>query len=180
MKTARWLVGLMLFAGAAQAQMTREQLAAQVETQARQLSAAGVEYGTRWTPPGQAESWPMDCSNTVRWFYASTLGKSLPRTASAQYEALRSAGRLKNGTRGLKPGDLLFWENTYKPSRKPPITHVMIYLGRDARGRLMMAGSQSSRGVDVYVFDPKQPMGGYNWFLWFKKKGRFIGYGRPA
>lgn len=122
----------------------------------------------------------MDCSNTVRWFYASALGKSLPRTASAQYEAMRAAGRLKNGLRGVKPGDLLFWENTYKPKRKPPITHVMVYLGRDARGRMLMAGSQGSRGVDVYVFDPKQPMGGYRWFLWFKKTGRFVGYGRPV
>ncbi len=173
---------MILLAGAAHGQMTRQELAGRMEADTRQLAAAGVEYGEAWTPPGQNTSWAMDCSNTARWLYASTLGKSLPRTASGQYETLRAQRRLWSASRlrDLKPGDLLFWENTYKPSRQPPITHVMIFLGRDASGRMLMAGSQGSRGVDVYTFDPSKPMGGYNWFLWFKKKGRFIAYGRPA
>jgi cell wall-associated NlpC family hydrolase len=176
-----------MLAGTAWAQMTRQELAGRFEAEARALSAAGVEYGEAWTPPGQMQPWVMDCSNTVRWFYAEALGKALPRTASDQYEALRSQGRLCRvgglnpfALNGLKPGDLLFWENTYRPKRQPPVTHVMVYLGRDASGQMVMAGSQGSRGVDVYTFDPARPMGGYNWFLWFKKKGRFVAYGRPA
>ncbi|CAN5770208.1 hypothetical protein BH09VER1_BH09VER1_45940 [soil metagenome] len=187
MKNALWWVGLVMLAGAAHGQMTRAELAGRVEAEARGLSAAGVEYGQAWTPPGQSQAWVMDCSNAVRWFYASALGKALPRTASDQYEMLRAQGRLWTARglnpfwlQGLKPGDLLFWENTYKPTRRPPITHVMVYLGRDARGRMMMAGSQGSKGVDVYAFDPAKPVGGYNWFLWFKKKGRFVAYGRPS
>lgn len=188
MRGKLFLVGaLILLAGEGYGQLTRQELAGRMEAETRQLAASGVEYGAAWTPPGEGAAWKMDCSNTVRWLYASTLGKSLPRTASAQYEALRAKGRLwqRGGLnplwmKGLKPGDLLFWENTYRPARKPPITHVMVFLGRDESGRMWMAGSQGSRGVDVYVFDPAQPMGGYNWFLWFKKKGRFIAYGRPA
>jgi len=173
---------MLLLAGGAYGQLTRQEMAARMEAETRQLAAAGVEYSEAWTPPGQDKAWAMDCSNTARWLYASTLGKSLPRTASSQYEALRAERRLwsKNALKGLKPGDLLFWENTYRPQRKPPITHVMVYLGKDANGRMWMAGSQGSRGVDVYAFDPSKPMGGYNWFLWFKKKGKFIAYGRPA
>ena len=49
----------------------------------------------------------------------------------------------------LQPGDLLFWEHTYKPQRKPPVTHVMVYLGRGERGELLMAGAQNSRGVGI-------------------------------
>lgn len=175
-------LAIILLASAAFGQSTRQDLAGRVETEARQLATAGVEYGEAWTPPGHETAWAMDCSNTVRWLYKSALGTSLPRTASAQYEALRAEGRLwKNrGIEGLKPGDLLFWENTYRPLRKPPITHVMVFLRRDPSGRLWMAGSQGKRGVDIYIFDPAKPMGGYHWFLWFKKKGRFVAYGRPA
>jgi Cell wall-associated hydrolases (invasion-associated proteins) len=79
----------------------------------------------------------------------------------------------------LQPGDLLFWEHTYKPRRKPPVTHVMVYLGRGARGELLMVGSQSSRGVGVYQLQPRVVYGGHGGFLGlFKKKGRLVAYGR--
>jgi len=42
-----------------------------------------------------------------------------------------------------------------------------------------MAGSQGSSGPDIYVFDPALRMGGYRFFLFFKKKGKFVAYGRP-
>lgn len=113
-------------------------------------------------------------------------GRDIPRTASAQYEWLRSQKRLwrvrpdgRALAKRLRPGDLLFWEHTYKPQRKPPVTHVMVYLGRDRSGRMLMAGSQNSRGVGIYRFVPEQRWGGYNWFLWFKRQGRFVAYGRP-
>jgi hypothetical protein len=55
----------------------------------------------------------------------------------------------------------------------------MMYLGRDASGRMWMAGSQGKRGVGIHEFRPQQRMGGYNWFLWFRREGRFIGFARP-
>jgi cell wall-associated NlpC family hydrolase len=89
----------------------------------------------------------------------------------------------------LQPGDLLFWENTYRPERQPPITHVMVFLGTNAQGQWIMAGSQGSRGgehnrrnggPDVYVFRPSQPCGGYTtWLGMVRHQGRFCAFGRP-
>jgi cell wall-associated NlpC family hydrolase len=167
----------------------------------RNLAAQGVCYDGSWRPDGESHRWEMDCSNTTRYLYQVTAGIQLPRTASDQYYYLHlqdkawdvpmtSAGFadcnfLRNN---LKPGDLLFWENTYRPERQPPITHVMIFLGSDARGRWLMAGSQGSRGFynrrhsgpDVYVFDPTHAVGGYTtWLGLVRHHGRFVAYGRP-
>lgn len=148
-------------------------------------AAANVRYGGRWIPPGESSPWVMDCSNTARWLYREVRGLQIPRTASDQYEWLRRRGHLwrtrdeRTLRKRLRPGDLLFWEHTYRPKRKPPVTHVMVYLGRDARGRLMMAGSQTSSGPDVYQFKPAQKSGGYRFFLFFHRAGRFVAYGRP-
>lgn len=144
-----------------------------------------IRYNGRWVPPGESNAWVMDCSNTVRWLCHEVRGIELPRTASDQYELLRKRDRLwRTRDEGrlrkrLRPGDLLFWENTYKPKRKPPITHVMVYLGADARGRMMMAGSQGASGPDIYEFQPARKMGGYRFFFFFHRDGRFVAYGRP-
>jgi Cell wall-associated hydrolases (invasion-associated proteins) len=163
---------------------TREELGRHLEALIRHIS--GMPYNGRWIPPDSTLAWTMDCSNTVRWLYLVTTRRLLPRTASDQYEALRQARRLwrvratdVDWRSKLRPGDLLFWENTYRPKRKPPITHVMIYLGRNPDGSLRMAGAQGSRGVNIYTFRPEVPYGGYPWFLWFKRQGRFVAYGRP-
>jgi len=116
-----------------------------------------------------------------------TEGVQLPRTASAQYEYARSRGWLKKVGRDerklrriLKPGDLLFWEHTYRPNRKPPITHVMVYIGTTPDGRMQMVGSQGSKGPNVYSFRPDMKMGGYRWFFGlFKRTGRFVAFARP-
>lgn len=150
------------------------------------LSSRGLRYNGRWTPPGEKSAWAMDCSNTARWLLRETRQVSLPRTASDQYEFLRKSRRLWR-VRGnssalrkrLEPGDLLFWENTYRPVRKPPITHVMVYLGTDNSGQMWMAGSQSSKGPNVYRFNPEARMGGYRFFWFFRRDGRFVAYGRP-
>jgi hypothetical protein len=55
----------------------------------------------------------------------------------------------------------------------------MVYLGTDSSGRMQMAGSQGSRGVDTYTFDPTLKMGSYPFFLWFRREGSFVAYGRP-
>jgi len=159
---------------------------------AQALAAQGISYGGSFVPPGETSAWRMDCSNAARYLVRQTRGIELPRTASEQYNFVRRNGRIKRvgGLFGgvpdngwwadrLRPGDLLFWEHTYKPQRKPPVTHVMVYLGRGERGELLMAGSQNSRGVGIYKLKPRVPYGGHGGFLGlFKKKGRLVAYGR--
>jgi cell wall-associated NlpC family hydrolase len=169
--------------------------------EARNLAAQGICYDGSWRPDGESRRWEMDCSNTTRYLYQVTAGIALPRTASDQYYYLHLQDKAwdvpmtasgfadTSYLRGnLKPGDLLFWENTYRPERQPPITHVMIYLGTDAQGRWIMAGSQGSKGFynrrhsgpDVYVFNPTRAVGGYTtWLGLVHHHGRFVAYGRP-
>ena len=170
--------------------------------EARALGNQGIEYDEDWRPPGESHAWTMDCSNTARYIYKVTTGIELPRTASDQYYYLHLQGkawdvpRTDGGwadtnflRRNLKPGDLLFWENTYRPERQPPITHVMVFLGANEKGQWIMAGSQTSRGgehnrsnggPDIYVFRPSQPCGGYStWLGLVHHQGRFCAFGRP-
>jgi len=156
------------------------------------LQAKGLGYGAAYTPPGENAAWRMDCSNAARYLLRETRGVELPRTASEQYNYVRARGRLKRAgglfggvpdtgwwAKRLRPGDLLFWEHTYKPRRKPPVTHVMVYLGRGERGELLMAGAQNSRGVGIYKLQPRVPYGGHGGFLGlFKKKGKLVASGR--
>lgn len=166
--------------------LTRPVDGSDVQSLARWLADQRIPYSHPWTPPGEAKPWRMDCSNAVRWLHREGRGEMLPRTSAAQYEHFRKRGRFQRSRpdagklrRVLRRGDLLFWEHTHRPSRRPPVTHVMMYLGRDDSGRMWMAGSQGSRGVDIYEFRPGMKMGGYPWFLWFRREGRFIGYARP-
>lgn len=161
---------------------------ADLEVVAKWLAEQRIPYNGAWVPPGGESAVPvsMDCSNTARWLHRHFYGADLPRTASGQYEFFRGQGKLKRVSANaarlakiLKPGDFLFWENTYKPKRKPPVTHVMVYLGKDAAGKMWMVGAQNSKGVGIYEFRPNQKMGGYRWFLWFRREGRFVGFGRP-
>ncbi len=45
----------------------------------------------------------------------------------------------------LRPDDLLFWSGTYQVKRIPPITHVMLFLGKNKQNRLLMFGSSNGR-----------------------------------
>ena len=156
------------------------------------LKSLGLPYNASAQLPGDATPRTMDCSNTARFLVAKTKGIALPRTASDQYLYVRRHGRLKRAggllggtpdtawwTKRLQPGDLLFWEHTCKPRRKPPVTHVMVYLGRDEKGRPFMAGAQNSRGVNIYEFQAREALGGHGGFLGlFRKKGKLVAYGR--
>lgn len=160
--------------------------------QADYLQSLGLRYNATAQLPGDGAPRTMDCSNTAKYLVEQTKGVSLPRTASDQYLYVRRHGHLKRagglfgGTpdtawwiKRLQPGDLLFWEHTYKPKRKPPVTHVMVYLGRDENGTPLMAGAQNSRGVNIYKLQPRTPYGGHGGFLGlFKKKGKLVAYGR--
>jgi hypothetical protein len=178
------------------AQLTPEQHQALIRT-SQDLARRGIRYGGRWHPPGEKTSWIMDCSNTARWVYWAALKKELPRTASDQYYELHQQGRitpvpkLSNGTIDtkrlysmLRSGDLLFWEWTYNTKRRPPITHVMIYLGHTSDGVHKMMGSNTrSRGdlsgtlggPDIFNFNPSHPMGGVRG----PQDGKFVAFGRP-
>ncbi|MFZ5807224.1 MAG: NlpC/P60 family protein [Verrucomicrobiota bacterium] len=181
------------------AQLTPEQHKQLVDT-ARWISRYRIRYSQDWTPPGENREWTMDCSNTARYLYKKVLGTDIPRTASDQYYELSRkhkitpAPLMEDGSVDtekllgmLRSGDLLFWEWTYNIKRRPPISHVMIYLGKTKNGTPKMVGSSSaswgektrSGGVDVYVFDPNASMGGVkNFWGHYVRRGRFVGFGR--
>lgn len=194
-----FIVVLTIAIPSCQAQLREEQHVTLVET-ARLLGRKDIAYQENWKPAHEDKAWMMDCSNTVRYLYKAVFGLDIPRVASSQYAELKKLGLITYAPRRtdgsvdqealvsqLRSGDLLFWEWTYDIQRTPPITHVMIYLGRTADGTAKMVGSASrsrgevtdSGGVDVFTFNANSPMGGVRDF-WGKmiRKGRFVGYGR--
>ncbi len=115
----------------------------------------------------------MDCSGFVYYLLRENGIADVPRDSAAQYVWLRKANAVepvvsrKEDTfelENLKPGDLLFWTGTYSIERDPPITHAMIYLGREKKtGKRIMVGASDGRTYDgvqrygVSVFDFKLP-----------------------
>ncbi len=177
----------------ASAQLTRAQFGELMKT-VRWLDSKNIDYREKVRLPGESEPWMMDCSNTVRYICKDALGLDVSRVASGQYWELDQAGKITKAPTTLNgkvdterlldqmaSGDLVFWEWTYDIKRSPPITHVMIYLGRDKQGRPRMAGSSSGKngGVGIYTFDPNVNMGGVRGaFGDYKRKARFVGFGR--
>ena len=134
----------------------------------------------------------MDCSGFVYYVLQQNGFPDVPRDSSQQYVWVRKAGdfnavlsRKEDSfeLNDLKPGDLLFWRGTYNIDRDPPITHTMIYLGREKRTKKrVMIGSSDGRTYDgkqrwgVSVFDfklPPPPKSGDA-----KMTPVFVGYGR--
>jgi peptidoglycan DL-endopeptidase CwlO len=117
----------------------------------------------------------MDCSGFIYYVLTNAGLKDVPRDSAGQYAWVRKnsdfrAVLSRSGDSfeldDLKPGDLLFWSGTYKIDRDIPITHVMIYLGKEkSTGNPVMVGSTDGRtygGVrrfGVSVFDFKMPSG---------------------
>ena len=115
----------------------------------------------------------MDCSGFIYYLLKQNGFSDVPRDSSQQYVWVRKAGdfhavlsRKEDSFEfnDLKPGDLLFWRGTYNIDRDPPITHTMIYLGREKRtNKRVMIGSSDGRTYDgkqrwgVSVFDFKMP-----------------------
>jgi cell wall-associated NlpC family hydrolase len=100
----------------------------------RALSWIGVRYRFG----GQDEKKGFDCAGLVRRAFASV--RDLPRTAASQFREGFLVSRDE-----LKPGDLVFFKNTYKRG----ISHVGIYVGD---GRFVHAAS-SRRAVVVDKLD---------------------------
>ena len=120
----------------------------------------------------------MDCSGFIYYVLSNTGHKDVPRDSSEQYVWVRKnsdfhAVLSRSGEsfelEDLKPGDLMFWSGTYRTERDIPITHVMIYLGREKpTGKPVMVGATDGRTYDgirrfgVSVFDFKMPSGKSN------------------
>jgi cell wall-associated NlpC family hydrolase len=100
----------------------------------RALSWIGVRYRFG----GQDEVKGFDCAGLVRRAFSSVV--DLPRTAASQFRQGFFVSR-----EDLKPGDLVFFQNTYKHG----ISHVGIYIGD---GRFVHAAS-SRRAVVVDRLD---------------------------
>lgn len=131
------------------------------------------------------EAGGMDCSGTIYHVLQKFGLKETPRQSDEMYRWTWEAGTFRafNGKtadtwemKQLAPGDLLFWTNTVgKTDRNPPITHVMMYLGRQTTDdKPVMFGASDGRSYDgiqrwgVSVFDFQLPKEG--------TPARFIGY----
>ena len=134
----------------------------------------------------------MDCSGFVYYVLKQNGVDNVPRDSSEQYNWLRRSGRFEPVVSqkedsyefdNLKPGDLLFWIGTYAIERDPPITHAMIYLGREKNGARVMVGAsdgrtyQSQQRFGVSVFDFKMPRADKGEAEDGKVHPRFVGYG---
>ena len=147
----------------------------------------GYKYGSADPANGG-----MDCSGFIYYLLTENGFKDVPRDSSQQYVWVRKAGDFNAVLSrhedtfeldALKPGDLLFWSGTYNIDRDPPVTHTMIYLGREKRTKKrVMIGSSDGRTYDgkqrfgVSVFDfklPPPPNSGDA-----KISPVFVGYGR--
>ncbi len=133
----------------------------------------------------------MDCSGFVYFVLRQNGIDDVPRDSSAQYVWLRRTRAFEPvlsekddsfELENLKPGDLLFWKGTYSIERDPPITHAMIYLGRERKtGRRVMVGASDGRiyqgqsRYGVSVFDFRIERGGKS--DEGKLRPTFVGYG---
>jgi len=126
----------------------------------------------------------LDCSGASQYLLRQ-MDLQPPRTSSAQFDWVRRHGSLTQVPQNartldheaysdLKPGDLVFWSGTYRPSdgRTNGITHVAVYLGQEIDGRHIVAGATSSRSRNASGFtiqDLRPNNGG----------PRIVGYGPP-
>ncbi len=134
----------------------------------------------------------MDCSGFIYYVLSQNGFADVPRDSSQQYVWVRKAGNFNAVLSrsadsfeldALRPGDLLFWSGTYKIDRDPPVTHTMIYLGREKRTKkAIMVGASDGRTYDgkqrfgVSVFDFKLPPPPNSNDA--KLSPAFVGYGR--
>jgi len=157
-------------------------------TAALELTTRSLDYKYGSADPA---SGGMDCSGFVYYVLKQNDIADVPRDSAEQYVWLRRARQFESvmsekddsfELEDLKPGDLLFWTGTYSIPRDPPITHAMIYLGREKKtGNRVMVGASDGRvyqgesryGVSVFDFkvQHREPNGES------KLRPTFIGYG---
>lgn len=125
----------------------------------------------------------MDCSGTIYYLLNSLQRTDVPRQSDEIYAWTWRKGKFYsvNGHSihsfefsHLRPGDLMFWSGTYRVHRDPPISHVMMYLGKNKQGEMLVFGASDGRSFQhkrmngVSVFDFVMPSG--------NTKTRFLGY----
>jgi peptidoglycan DL-endopeptidase CwlO len=162
----------------------------QLLTSALELTTRNLDYKYGSADPANGG---MDCSGFVYFVLKQNGIDDVPRDSSEQYVWLRRAGKFEPVVSqkedsfefdNLKAGDLLFWTGTYSIQRDPPITHAMIYLGREKKTgfRVMVGASdgrtyQSQQRFGVSVFDFKMPRADKGESEDGKTRPRFVGYG---
>jgi peptidoglycan DL-endopeptidase CwlO len=158
-------------------------------TSALELTTRNLDYEYGSADPANGG---MDCSGFVYFVLKQNGIDDVPRDSSEQYIWLRRTGKFEPVVSqkedsfefdNLKPGDLLFWTGTYSIERDPPITHAMIYLGREKKtGMRVMVGAsdgrtyQSQQRFGVSVFDFKMPRADKDEIENGKTRPRFVGY----
>jgi cell wall-associated NlpC family hydrolase len=131
----------------------------------------------------------MDCSGTIYYLLQSCGIAATPRQSNEMYawtwqertfRATNSRSLTTFEWAELRPADLVFWVNSTadgQTDRDPPVTHVMLYLGRrksDSQQLLFGASDgrtyqgQSQCGVSVFDFKLPGP----------ESPSRIIGYAR--
>ena len=160
-------------------------------TSALELTTRNLDYKYGSADPANGG---MDCSGFVHYVLNQNgVAPYVPDDSKDQYIWLRSAGTFEPVVSGkddsfelkeLKPGDLLFWSGTYSIERDPPITHAMIYLGREKKtGVRVMVGASDGRTYQgqqrfgVSVFEFKMPQTENSEAYEGRERPRFIGYG---
>jgi cell wall-associated NlpC family hydrolase len=138
------------------------------------------------------ENGGMDCSGFIYYVLRQAGIEDVPRSASEQYVWVRKAGNFRAVLSReidsfeldeLKPGDLLFWIGTYSVERDPPVTHTMIYVGKEKdSGKPVMVGASDGRtyegekqfGVSVFDFKTARAKGAST----SGRQPRFVGYAK--
>jgi cell wall-associated NlpC family hydrolase len=138
----------------------------------------GYKYGS-----SEPSSGGMDCSGTIYYLLTKQGIKSVPRSSDSLYQWIKKEGDFYSTNSNdiktinlshLKPGDLLFWSGTYQAPGNSYVTHVMMYLGKNTHGDLLMIGSSDGRtykGRQIYgvsIFDFVLPSS--------NSKSKFLGY----
>jgi len=118
----------------------------------------------------------MDCSGTIYHVLHFQGLKDVPRQSDEMCNWVDKKSQLhltptatnfdSDEFAALKPGDLLFWTSPTETTRKLPVTHVMVYLGKLKKtGKRIVFGSSDGRsymgerrsGVSVFDFSLPQP-----------------------
>src|ERR1700704_3750754 len=157
-------------------------------TSALELTTRNLDYKYGSADPANGG---MDCSGFVYYVLKQNGMADVPRDSSGQYVWLRRGHAFEPvlsekddsfELENLKPGDLLFWTAPYSIERDPPITHAMIYLGREKKnGQRVMVGASDGRvyqgesrnGVSVFDFKIQRGRAGEEG----KLRPTFGGYG---
>ncbi len=148
--------------------------------QAMQLAKMNLTYQYGSAQPSNKG---MDCSGTINYLLTELNVSEVPRSSDQIYKWALEKGHFHAVNSNdfnspefseLKPGDLLFWSGTYEIKRELPITHVMIYLGKNKQQQPLMFGASDGRTYQkkkiwgVSVFDLILPVAG--------SPSHFVGY----